>query len=242
MFLPPGMVRAPASIEPTSQGFVIKLDQNLRTRTGGEYRLRSRAAHELMHALFYDTTVLPPLRPWSGPPTRKSYLAEEELCNFLAREFLVPGSVLRTETHRRPTLGEPNLASMNALKKEFDVSSDVLAYRLIRDLGIWQALFAKYLKSGTVFKVTTRVKSSSGTLFRKLKIPGFIGQQAGVWHDTLRQGISVSATGRSREAVVNLFDHEVKLESGRDSVDPLTVIFLASDACHQSVPLVERTE
>lgn len=237
-FLPPRAVGAPGSIEPAEYGFVIKLDQNLRrVNPAREFRLRSRAAHELMHALFYDTSVLPPLRAWKGTQTRSSYLKEEELCNHLAREFLVPAAVLRSKISSRPTLGTPSLANLSRLKDEFEVSSDILSYRLIRDVEVWKALFAKYLRAGSIFKVATRIKFKTSTLFRKLKIPSYIGQQTGALEGLFRQGASVASTGRNWETTAPLLGHEVRLESVRDSVDPLAIVFLVSDACHGSAPL-----
>lgn len=230
IFLPPHVVGAPGSIEPTDDGFKIKLDQNLRralpTR---EFRLRSRAAHELMHALFYNTSILPPIRPWKGPSTRRSYLIEEELCNYLAREFLVPSSVLRSEIDHRPYLRMPSITHMNILKEKFQVSSDILAYKLIRDANVWKGMFAKYLKTGTIFKVSTRVKSKSGPVMQKLKIQPFIDRQPGYLQDLLREGVAISSTGHHWETKTTFFGREVKFEAERDSIDPLTIIFLVYD-------------
>ena len=132
------------------EGFIrgVKGGFEIRYRTFDELgrkiprvRIRFTLAHELSHIFSFD------LR--SDPPTplgvSKSW-REEGFFNELAREFLIPSRFVRDRLDQNDRLIKtPSVINFISLKGEFDVSSDVLAYRFVKDLSVWDVIFIKGL-------------------------------------------------------------------------------------------------
>lgn len=116
-----------ASLMPMGRGFVIHVQEAL-ART----RRRNAICHEIGHIFFFDTESNPPRRRIKPQPDA----LEERLCFWAAREMLVPETwckTMLTEFGRESAYsfdGIKNLASI------FEVSPDIIAYRLTHDLAL----------------------------------------------------------------------------------------------------------
>lgn len=114
---------------PKQDGFTILLRQNL-----SHTQSRFAVAHELVHTFFYDTSQSPPSRPVTSS---NDIWKEEDLCNQVARDVLMPKVDVLNFPFRYPT------ASLEALKKisrTYDTSFDV-AIRQIQGVGVWNGIF-----------------------------------------------------------------------------------------------------
>lgn len=166
-YVPRHDIGTDGSLEPTTRGFLIKIAQSLADKGKRKYRLRSTATHELMHTFFYDTTTLPPSKLGQGDASRKHFLIEEELCHYLARAFLMPSfSVLELKSKDK-SLGFPSIKSINRLKSIFEVSSEIVAYRMIIDLRIWDSIFMKLVQEGAFFRLRTRSEEQGESIIQK---------------------------------------------------------------------------
>jgi hypothetical protein len=158
-----------ASIEPSIQGFIIKVDDGLRADRRRRNRLRATMTHELMHAFFYDTNELPPRRLGAGESWHDAAV-EEDVCRSLAREFLMPTFSLRRLMAERSDLGTASLRSLKLLKHIYHVSSELVAYKMIKELCAWNVIFIKCEKMDDGFGASTRLKATDRA-FAKLKVP-----------------------------------------------------------------------
>jgi len=223
--LPKAEVGGEGSLEVSPEGFVIRIDETL-----GRFRLRSTMAHELMHTLFYDVTKMPPTRLGHAIPTRKHRFMEEELCYYLAREFLVPAFSIHALITNKRALRIPSVANIDLLKSIYVVSSDILAYRMISDLAVWEAIFIKFVKEESVYRSVTQIKSRLNPLFRKLKIPSHVPQDSrDKVSDLLSKAVVQSAGLGQFKDTFEMDSHILRLESKIDSTHPLSVITVTSD-------------
>ena len=90
-YLSPNKIDCEGKLIPTPTGFKILVKKT------NKLKERTTIAHELSHIFFYETNVLPPLR--LGPPVRypsKEYWREEDICRYVAREFLMPSFSIST--------------------------------------------------------------------------------------------------------------------------------------------------
>lgn len=118
------------SIQPSKEGFIVKVNTNHLYE-----RQRFSIAHELIHTLFYDTSVLPPKRPYRS----ESNIQEEKICNVGAAELLVPSTFISEIIGRYKF----SIKSLLVLASIFCVSPRVMSMRLI-DLGLWDANILYY--------------------------------------------------------------------------------------------------
>ena len=151
------------------EGFRVELSSDLRADRHHTH-VRAVAAHEVMHAFFFDTSRLPPRRlgPVSQEP--KVFVVEEDICRHLARCFLVPQMSLKQQLARLSQGYSPTLAGLWYLCKVFDCSMEVMAYRLIRDTGSWDAAFYRAEVAGDSARLVFRVKAF-GPHFSGVKLP-----------------------------------------------------------------------
>jgi Zn-dependent peptidase ImmA (M78 family) len=225
LHLPRAEVGGEGSLEVSPEGFVIKIDETL-----GRFRLRSTMAHELMHTFFYDVARVPPTRLGHAIPTGKHHLMEEELCRYLAREFLVPAFSIHDLVTKKRTLRIPSVANIDLLKSIYVVSSDILAYRMISDLAVWEAIFVKFVKEGSIYRSETQVKSKLNPLYRKLRIPAYVPQDStDMLSGFLSKGVVQSAGLGQFEDTFDVNGHILRLDSKIDSAHPLSVITITRD-------------
>ena len=240
-FSPRRDVGADGSLLPRSDGFLIQIDENLQDRS---QRLRSTVAHELMHTFFYDTLAVPPVRLGQDTKAKWHSTMEEEICSHLAREFLVPAFSLHDVLGKNESLKVPSAQNIEVLKSLYAVSSDIIAYRLIVDTQVWNAIFVKYLREGNVFLSKTQMKSKIRGTFRTVMIPRRIRASADAdsWTKSIRIALSHTNTTQPSQTTVETNGLKVRLDTKVDSFAPPTVYLIATLAYeeqsgeHPSVP------
>ncbi|MGH9922598.1 MAG: ImmA/IrrE family metallo-endopeptidase, partial [Nitrososphaerales archaeon] len=223
-FIPRDKLGLEAMIEPCDEGFIVTIDDNLKDAKMRN-RLRSTMAHELMHTFFYDTNVLPPKRLGKSIQSHKISILEEDICRYLARQFLMPRFSLRNLLANRNDLETPSLMGLKILKTIFQVSSELIAYRIIKDLQIWDVIYIKSHCMFDGFKLRT-LKGRHPT-FRKFKIPKYVPSNkwklSSIFLHHLTKAVDLSNT-----EFINLHDEIFKFESTKDTVNPLTLATVIS--------------
>jgi len=167
-YVPRTEISAEGSIEASSSGFLIRIDEGL---LSNKVRLRSTMAHELMHTFFYDTEELPPPKLGDQSVTRKEFIMVEEFCYYLSRQFLVPTTSVKNLMLKMKYLQTPSMKNLSYLKSTYDVSPEVIAYRIITDLAIWDAMFVKFEGCGSSFRWSTILKYRLNKLYDGFRTP-----------------------------------------------------------------------
>lgn len=121
----------PAMLTPIKEGFVISLNSDDPAR-----RQRSNCAHEIAHTFLYDITTSPPTQIRLRGRKAAQFGLEEDICNQLAEEILMPEHAMRDALACFP---HPLMKSFVALMNKFDVSTELLAWRL-RRLRAWRVI------------------------------------------------------------------------------------------------------
>jgi Zn-dependent peptidase ImmA (M78 family) len=226
--LPRNVVGADGSLETTNEGFLLSIADNLVKEDKYFRRLRSTIVHELMHTFFYDTTSLPPVKLGKGKETQKDFLMEEELCCYLAREFLMPKFVVLDKT-RGSAKSNPSLKNIELLKSLFKVSSDIVAYRMIIDLSLWDGIFIKSMKEGSLYKLITRLKSKLNPFYNNMKIPRYIPERdsRSKWIIELTQHIQNTLTNGEFQELITVGNQNIALESRIETLEPLCIETIA---------------
>lgn len=218
-------IGAHGTLEVVGDEFIVRLEKSL--LKNANYRLRSTMAHELMHTWFYDTSEVPPKKLGFGSPSRRHLLMQEELCYFLARQFLMPTFSIKGEIIKSRSFSSPSINGMRRFKAKYNVSSEVIAYRMIADLGVWKAIFIKSVKEGDKFKAITRLKAKSEKIYENLKVPRIIpSSNPSEWEKTLFDHISKTLEKNNSKDTIVAYGKKIVLESARDSKSPASVITL----------------
>lgn len=215
-------IGADGSIDASDEGFVIRIDRRLLKNI---FRLRSTMAHELMHTMFYDVQQLPPVKVGVREPSREDFLMEEELCYYLARQFLMPDFSLIDLMVREDKLKTPSLANLQILRDKYIVSSDLVAFRLIKDLALWDVLFIKSIEANSSFR-TTVMKNKKNSFYKRIQTPRLIPSSRTVWADSFSKHIDEVTRAGQFEEIVNLGGKEVALESRIEAKTPLSIVTL----------------
>jgi Zn-dependent peptidase ImmA (M78 family) len=228
------------TIEVVNGKFVIKLESSLlktKDETVHGYRLRSTAAHELMHTFFYDTSVIPPRKLGSGSPTRRKLLMQEELCFYLARQFLMPTFSIRKQLIISRQLKNPSIRNTKFLKSKYDVSSEIVAYRLIKDLRLWNAIFLKFAIEDGSYKAVMRLKAEN-KYYDKLRTPQIIPTSApSDWEKALLESLRVMQTKANHKEVIEVLGKKTILDIAYDSKNPVSIIVVAYETEEKSLAL-----
>ena len=109
-------------------GFIITINANFPRR-----RQRMLCAHEIAHIFLYDTSTSPPSKLNYGLP---SAWHEEDICNFVAAEILMPEEATLRSLSRYEY---PSISAFFDLMEEFNVSSEFVAWR-ISLLRMWRII------------------------------------------------------------------------------------------------------
>lgn len=216
-------IGADGSIEVSNEGFAIRIDRRLLNKTS---RLRSTMAHELMHTVFYDTQQIPPIKIGLREPPRKDYLMEEELCYYLARQLLMPDFSLIELMNKENRLRTASLTNLRILKKTYGVSSDLVAFRLISDLALWDSMYVKSVKKNSLFK-TSVMKSKKNSLYCRIQTPKEIPSSRNPWAESFSRHIDDVTRTRHFEEIINLKGKRIALESEIEAEVPLSIVTLA---------------
>lgn len=221
-------IGAEGSLEVSGEDFLIKIDKTLAEEPRSRFRLRSTMAHELMHIFFYETKTLPPAKRGYVVRSRRHYLMEEELCYFLAREFLLPTFSVLELMAKKKSLQTPSLGNVEFLKSTFVVSSDILAYRMISDLSLWDAIFAKFMQTGQMYRSKTKLKNQSNPTYKKIRIPKYVpSDSSATWPSLLSNHIANAAKLGRLEEIVRLDGHLLAIESMVETQNPVCIITIA---------------
>lgn len=145
---------------PEIGGFLIKIKKNIHP-----FKKRLACAHELGHTFFYNIEADPPRREFSQHES--SYWVQEEFSLFIAREILIPRfsiiPLIKTENII------PSIDSIRYLSAVYQVSFNVLRYRLINDLGLWDCIILNSrISEGKIN--TKKVDISKGPSYRELNV------------------------------------------------------------------------
>jgi len=223
-----------ASIESSSEGFVIRVDERLKDPRRRK-RLRASVAHELMHTFFYDTSQLPPSRLGTLAQSRKMNQIEEDVCRHLVREFLMPRPSLAKTQAQRADLKIPSIRSLKALKSIYDVSSDIVAYRMVKDLSVWDGIFIKCQSIQGGFWLKQRLKGSYPG-YKKLKIPKYVPRSEDEFSQILLGHLLRTLKSPTLE-VMNVQGETFRFESARDTVHPLTLVTFITPWKYGEIPV-----
>ena len=207
-----------AIIEPISKGFLISVEEKLNLGPKRR-RLRSTIAHELAHTFFYDTSFLPPKRLGQNT-SEKMYRVEEDICRSLVREFLMPTkslSPLLNNNHNLYTASSKTFAFLSDL---YAASSDIVAYKLIKDLKLWDIIFIKWSVADGLFQSRTQIKSMSRiykhiTIARKFPEDSE-GNEFLLEHLRRSKDLEVRKESIIESILIN--NYPVKIETFRDTV------------------------
>jgi hypothetical protein len=218
-------------VDTDKEGFLIKLSDKV---IKSKVRLRSTLAHELMHILFfYDASKLPPARLGCAVGSHRFAAMEEELCYFLTREFLMPRISLIELMHQDESIKQASMRNIVRLKGIYVVSSDIVAWRLIKDLQTWKAAFAKIQATDGVFKLVCRLKSGTKGVFKHLKLPRYLEPSSNGWLGTILSMVDEAISQPQAAKRINMKEvlvdgTKLKVESLVESKKPLTLSILAS--------------
>jgi hypothetical protein len=229
------------TLEVSGDEFLIRLDKSLshgRDDIRTNYRLRSTMAHELMHTFFYDTSEIPPKKIGHDSPSRRDLLMQEELCYFLARQLLMPSFSVKVQIASRNYLKSPSIKSVHSLKSIYVVSSDLVAYRFIKDLNIWNAIFMKFAKTNGGYRSVTKLRAKPEKSFDFFKIPQTIPPRSSdEWYDLLSDHILRTVKKKRIKENVLVRNQRIVLDSSLDSKDPASVITIVCDAEADAIDL-----
>lgn len=132
-----------SSLMPMGNGFVINVNESLPIN-----RKRNAICHEIAHTFFFDTESEQPRRIKSSRPDAE----EERLCFWAAREMLVPASLFREELSNLGHETTYFFEGILKLARIFQVSPDIVAWRLTHDLALlgddWIVLWYSNSKKG----------------------------------------------------------------------------------------------
>jgi hypothetical protein len=151
-------VNAHGLLIPTEAGFRVEINTKLHP-----VRKRSTLAHEIAHTFLYDSSSSPPTRKrvqWLDHPWR-----EEGICSEIARQLLVPSSMLKSSigNSQKNSETEPlTIEVMEKLASQYLVSLDIIARRL-QDDKLSDAVFIFFEQRGSVV-TPSRPMFSSGRL------------------------------------------------------------------------------
>lgn len=217
------------SLQPVDRGFVIRIDETLFRKPMHQYRARSTVAHELMHTFFYNTNKKPPTKFGSTVRSRKHFLMEEELCYYLAREFLVPLSSIVDLMGKDQSLRSPSLRNIHSLKSTYAVSSDILAYRMVADLSLWDTIFIKFVKEDSLYRSITKLKSRKNPFYKKIKIPPYLPEKnsSDEWGSLLSEHVANTIRSGEFLELMKVLNHRLALESEVGTKNPPSVITIA---------------
>ena len=166
-----------ATTKPCEGGFIVTVstmdcsgDGKVRRSKG---RIRSSKTHEIMHTLFYDRSGNTPVKLGSPPRTNVLRMAEEDICRYLARAALMPKKLLMERIvgpDPKTVFLLPSMENLIALANEFEVTHDIVAWRLLKDLNLWRGIFFRIsVNEGSV--KTDSVVNSRDPFFNKIVIP-----------------------------------------------------------------------
>lgn len=224
-FCPRSKIGAEGKLEILDNKFLIKIDEKLQFTKKG-YRLRTTIAHELMHTFFYKLENNKLMKLGSGSFQKKHIFAEENLCNYLSREFLVPANSLKKNMEADMELTKGTIRNINYLKSKYIVSSNVLAWRLFKDLELWDGIFAKYSQNKLIFKPATLLKYKPNKRYNRIHLPKSIPSDKNYWHNKITSTIEKTIENDYTYSNFSYNNHDFILESAVDSTNPLSVIIL----------------
>jgi len=231
IYLPKEEIGADGSIETCENGFIIKIDKNLRDRSNQVYRLRTTMAHELMHTFFYDVLKPIPNKIGFRHPQKEEFWMEEELCGYLTREFLVPIFSLNELILKKADLLFPSIPNIEFLKSIFVISSDVIAYRMIKDVSLWNAIFIKFVRGGQIYKAKTRLKYKSNKIFDVLRLPDYVPlKTSDIWLNKLSNLCMSASRDKEVKDTVNFKGVQLTMESKIETKNPVSIITIISEA------------
>lgn len=181
-------------------------------------RRRAAIAHELGHTFFFDITRTPPRRGAEFPRTR--YWVEEGIARELGRAMLMPRKWLKEDGV--PDGDALTIASLRRLSERYDVSLEILLYRLFRDLKAVDAvvLFAAIDHNEPA---SLRIPASGrfkGPSYSRFRVPAIVPYDDKLTSLALRiqdsDLRSVASSYANPWGNAGLF----RLEVGRQSTDP----------------------
>jgi len=153
-----------SSIMPMGNGFVINVNRSL-----SENRKRNAICHEVAHTFFFNTNGKSPLRINKFYPDRR----EEHLCFWAAREMLVPKLLFEKELSNFEIGELYSYIGIKKIAKLFQVSADIIAWRLTHDLGLlgndWIILWYFNPKSKKLLPKSLYPKHISNTISTYMK-------------------------------------------------------------------------
>jgi len=129
----PSDIRGEAYLLRKDNGFVIIIRKDL-----VETRSRTVIAHELGHTFFFDADC-EPIHPYVGSTVNRPNDGDKLWSNIegpafeIGRQILVPEQLLP----KYKVTSDISIKAFNKLRRKFNVSTDIMARRLIHDLNAW---------------------------------------------------------------------------------------------------------
>jgi hypothetical protein len=153
-----------ALLLPEVGGFVIKIKSNLHP-----FKKRFACAHELGHTFFFNIDIDPPQREFQYQ--KSSYWVQEDSACAIAREILIPQFSIRPMIENEGI--SPSISALRYLSALYQVSFDVLRYRLVNDAPLWDCvILTSTMLEGKI--VTKGRDISKGPSYRDFIMPKVI--------------------------------------------------------------------
>jgi len=176
---------------PTRGGFRIEI-KHKRTRNLDDLDFRARAtiAHEMAHTFFYDINSLPP-KPIGVVSSKKSQWELESICYRIGRTILMPSFSISRLLTQSPKIRKGSLHKIGLLMNRYKVSSDIVAWRMIKDLELWSSCFVKNRVKGEgsdikFTRIPIPLKNSSAKELSLIKLNRIIYREHHLYPHLLR--------------------------------------------------------
>jgi hypothetical protein len=168
---------------PENGGFTIKVREDIHP-----FKKRFAIAHEIGHTFFFNIELDPPRREFAFQ--NANYWVQEEFSCRIAREILVPNSSIYSLIQNEKL--SPSISALRYLSALYQVSYDVLRYRLVNDLPLWNCVIFESAFSEGMF-LTKGCNISKGKSHKNFTMPKIISHEeafhelSDVFSDTLKQ-------------------------------------------------------
>jgi Zn-dependent peptidase ImmA (M78 family) len=151
---------------PENGGFTIKVRENIHP-----FKKRFAIAHEMGHTFFFNIEVDPPRREFAFQDS--NYWVQEEFACRIAREILVPSFSVCSLIASEKLL--PSISGLRYLSALYQVSYDVLRFRLVNDLPLWDCVIFESAFSEGRF-LTKGCNISKGKSHKEFIMPKIISR------------------------------------------------------------------
>lgn len=214
---------------PTKEGFRIEIaHKDVTDLSDLSTRARTTIAHEVAHTFFYDISEHPP-KPIGVVSSKKSQWEIEHICYRIGRALLMPSFSISHLLSNSPNMKNASLRKMGWLKNLFKVSFHIVAWRMIKDLKLWNSCFVESKARTDGDKVRFHrmpipLKNSDVRELDRIKLNRAIDKRHRIYPHLLRASKKEKGIVKDRMCIDHVnFDLESRLTKGGTIVTLITV-------------------